>query len=315
MPPKTEQTTSGFNTSTFDGKVEVDKSKLKTTNSNSKNGNAYGGYGTAAKKKDATDVADANFNNSLEQLKIQQDAAKQNYNNSIKGNRERAQAAIRDIATGDEWFNTQLKLQNTYKNQRDANGNGAYGSGMDALNSTVKTYDAVQDRNMLDSELQQKNSIYSDWQQADLDSVNTYNNTLAATKQGYLDAKVALANDYYNNAGEMTFFKTAPTKAEKKLIKKYLQSKKKKSTPKALQKQFDSYVSKHTLKNGKINKIANKTFNPEKLEDKAYVTLKQDQYTRQPGNTYSIRAQELDGINNISNSSGANANYLQKRYG
>lgn len=306
----------GFNSGHTDGKGQVSLDDVKDVSPDSNNGNAYGGYGTKTKKQDAKNAADANFNNDLKKLAEQQKAAEKNYNYSIKGNQERADAAIKDIATDDEWFNTQLKLQNTYKNQRDANGNGAYGSGLDSLNSTVRTYDAVQDKSMLNSELQAKNNIYSDLQQANLDSVNTYNNTLAATKQAYFDAQVALANDYYNNAGSTQFFQRKPTKAQRKLIKNYLRKRKKSTSKKSVNTQFKKLASEHLLKYNKINNIADKSFiNADELKYLKYPKLHQDQYTRQPGDTDNIRNNELNGVNNVSNSSGANVQYLQKRYG
>lgn len=307
---------SGFNVGTFDGDAQVSLNDIKNVSSDSSNGNAYGGYGTKTNKQKAKDVADANFNGRLKDLAEQQKAAEKNYNYSIKGNQERADAAIKDIATSDQWFNTQLKLQNTYKNQRDANGNGAYGSGMDSLNNTVRTYDAIQDRSMLDSELQAKNNIYSDLQQSNLDSVNIYNNTLAATKQDYFDAQLALANDYYNNAGSTQLFQRKPTKAQRKAIKQYLRKRNKGTSNKNVNNQFKKLASEHLVKYNKINKIANQSYiNPDKLTYLKYPKLHQDLYTRQPNNTDNIRNNELDGISNISNSSGANIQYLQKRYG
>ena len=305
-----------FNSGYTDNSAQISLNDVENVPTSSNNGNAYGGYGTKKAKQTAKEVADANFNNELKRLAEQQKAATKNYKYSIQGNQERADAAIKDIAADDEWFNTQLKLQNTYKNQRDANGNGAYGSGLDSLNNVVRTYDAVQDKSMLNSEQQAKNNIYSDLQQANLDSINTYNNILAATKEDYYTAQLALANDYYNNAGSTQFFQRNPTKKQSKLIKKYLQSKNKSTSKKSVNKHFEKLASEHLVKYNKINNIANKSYiNPDKLKYLKYQGLHQDLYTRQPSNTDNIRNNELNGISDVSNSSGANVQYLQKRYG
>jgi hypothetical protein len=305
-----------FNSGYTDNSAQISLNDVENVSTSSNNGNAYGGYGTKKSKQTAKEVADANFNTELKRLAEQQKAATKNYKYSIKGNQERADAAIKDIATDDEWFNTQLKLQNTYKNQRDANGNGAYGSGLDSLNNVVRTYDAVQDKSMLNSEQQAKNNIYSDLQQANLDSINTYNNILAATKEDYYTAQLALANDYYNNAGSTQLFQRKPTKKQSKLIKRYLQNKNKSTSKKSVNKHFKKLANEHLVKYNKINNIANKSYiNPDKLKYLKYQGLHQDLYTRQPSNTDNIRNNELNGISDVSNSSGANVQYLQKRYG
>lgn len=260
--------------------------KKGSNSSSSSSGGSSGGSSGSSKK--ASRAQEAALGESVKGVKDQVKGMNRQYKSAMKSAKEKYKASLRNLGTKDEWFNTQVKLQNAYKNQRDANGNGAYGSGMDALNNVTRTYDSTTDTQIRNADQDARDSIYQQLYTAQQQAIDDWNNSLTALKQTVRDINGNYVVNNYNGSGKVKYVK-------KKNGKWQVNDK---AIGKAWKKIFNTN-----------KKVLNRGF-------KKDAKLKVSKYSLQPNaKTKNVLNEQYDGISDVSNSSGASGQYLANRYG
>lgn len=258
------------------------------SNGSDGSGGSGGSDGSGSSPKKANKVQEAALGESVKGVKDQIKGMNRQYKSGMKSAKQKYLDSLRNLGTKDEWFITQTKLQNTYKNQRDANGNGAYGSGMDALNNVTRTYDSNTDTQIRNADQDARDSIYQQLYTAQQQAIDDWNNSLTALKQSVRDINGNYVVNNYNGSGKVKYVK-------KKNGKWQVDDK---AIGKAWKKVFNTN-----------KKVLNKSF-------KKDAKLKVSKYSLQPNaKTKNVLNGQYNGISDISNSSGASGQYLANRYG
>lgn len=145
----------------------------------------------------------ANARATIDSLIEQQNQARDLYDAAVEGNRAiwNQRKLELDRNANEDWQSMNRKLQMVNNALTSSLGNGNYGRGRESLRGLVRTYDDLQDSDILQALRQGHNENHQDFYAKQLDLANDYNESLVANNNELMDAVLAYLTDYNSLLG------------------------------------------------------------------------------------------------------------------